>query len=208
MQLDNRPTALVIVDMQNAFCNDKGSMVTRGFDITGLKKPVEPCIRLAKAARAAGVPVIQTQYVRHPDYVDAGLAVRELMPGALKVASLHIGSWDAAIIPELGPDPHDVIITKNRPSAFFSTQLESFLNAMKIENLVVCGVTTNMCVETTVRDAAQRDYRVFVAEDAVGEVDPKRHTMALRAMAHMFATLTKVDDVLEVWRGRNAQTAA
>ena len=208
MQLDNRPTALVIVDMQNAFCNDKGSMVTRGFDIAGLKKPVDPCIRLAKAARAAGVPVIQTQFVRHPDYVDAGLALRELMPNALKVASLHIGTWDAAIIPELGPDPHDIIIAKNRPSAFFATQLESFLNAMKIENLVVCGVTTNMCVETTVRDAAQRDYRVFVAEDAVGEVDPHRHTMALRAMAHMFATLTNGDDVIAVWRGRNERTAA
>lgn len=208
MQLDNRPTALLVIDMQNAFCNDAGSMIKRGFDNTGLKKPVEPCIRLVNAARAAGVPVIQTQFVRHPSYADVGLALREIMPGALAVDSLHIGSWDAEIIPELGPAPSDLIVAKNRPSAFYATQLESFLSALKVENLVVCGVTTNMCVETTVRDAAQRDFRVFVAQDAVGEMDPHRHAMSLRAMAHMFATLTTVDEVTAIWRGRNDRSAA
>jgi ureidoacrylate peracid hydrolase len=109
------------------------------------------------------------------------------------------GSWDAAIVDQLEPRDGEVIIKKNRPSAFYSTPLESYLRAMKIQNLVICGVTTNICVETTARDASQRDYRTFVVSDAVGEVEQDRHDAALKSLGYMFARVMTVAEVLESW---------
>ena len=100
---------------------------------------------------------------------------------------------------ELKPEDTDVIIDKNRPSSFYATRLESYLRAQQIENVVVCGVTTNICVETTVRDASQRDFRTFVVRDAVGEVDDFRGQTALKAMEYLFARVMNVNDVLDEW---------
>ncbi len=144
-------TALMVIDMQNAFCNDGGSIASIDLDISMMKAAIKPCAQLIEGARAAGIPIIYTRYVFRADYADGG-------------------------------------------------GLEPILNGLDTDSLIVCGVTTNCCVETTVRDASQRDYKTFVVTDATGELERERHDFAINIMAFLFAEPVTVDDVLQFWR--------
>jgi len=172
-----------------------------GLDISMGRKAIDGCRALAQGARAAQVPVIFTRYVYRADYRDGGVLLQELMPAIADAGSLVEGTWDAEIVEELTPETGDFIVDKNRYSAFYGTRLEPMLTSMGIRSLVVCGVTTNMCVETTVRDAMQRDYRAFVVRDATGEVDPQRHEFALQTMAFGFGRVVDVAAVVGAFAG-------
>ncbi len=194
-------TALIVVDMQNAFLHPDGSItIKRKFDISGLQVAIEPCRVLVKAARAKGIPIIFTQYVYRADYSDGGVRLREMTPQVVGSGALVAGSWDADFFDGLSPEAGDLVIQKNRPSSFYSTPLESNLRSMRIESLVICGVTTNICVETTARDASQRDYRTFVVADATGEMEQDRHDVALKTLGRFFARVLDVADVLAAWK--------
>lgn len=192
-------SALIIVDMQNGFCHAEGSFAQMGMDIEALTGAIPGCQRLVDLARTAGVPIIYTRYVYRSDYRDGGVLVDEILPALAEGKSLEEGSWDAAIVDDLEVQPGDFIVDKNRYSAFYGTRLEPMLTSMGIRDLVIAGVTTNMCVETTARDAGQRDYRVFVAGDACGELDPSRHDTALQTIAFGFGWVTDVDGVASAW---------
>lgn len=200
MQLGRELTALMVVDMQNGFCHDDGSVNKVGLPAARLQPAIEPCARLIAAARLAGIPVIYTRYVYRPDYTDGGVMVHELIPDLKNGHCLAAGTWDVEVVDELAPVNADYVIDKNRPSAFFATGLEPVLKGLAISDLVVCGVTTNCCVETTVRDASQRDYRTFVVQDAVAEYEDDRHAVALKSMGMLFAKRVTVDEVLRAWR--------
>ena len=199
MELSKERTALVVIDMQRAFLEDEGSLAQAGIDITGLKAAMEGCKRLLASARQAGVPVIHTRYVYRPDYADGGILVNYIMPQLREVDSLAAGTPDIEIVDELAPVDGETVIDKNRPSAFYATNIEPLLNGLGVDSLVVCGVTTNICVETTVRDASQRDYKVFVPKDATGELEQLRYDGALAGMAWVFAKIVDTDDVISVW---------
>ncbi len=199
MELSKERTALVVIDMQRAFLEDEGSLAKAGIDIGGLKAPLEPCQRLLASARQAGVPVIHTRYVYRSDYADGGILVNYIMPQLREVDSLAAGTPDIEIVDELAPVDGETVIDKNRPSAFYATNIEPLLNGLGVDSLVVCGVTTNICVETTVRDASQRDYKVFVPKDATGELEQLRYDGALAGMAWVFAKIVDTDDVISVW---------
>lgn len=192
-------SALLVVDMQNGFCHEHGSFAGLGFDVSPLSSAIAGCRSLVDGARASGVPVVFTRFVYQPGYVDGGLVANELLPAIKERGCLAAGSWDAEIVEELAPDPDEVVIDKSRYSSFYGTRLEPVLNALGIRSLVICGVTTNMCVETTARDASQRDYRTFVVEDATGELDPDRHRHALGAIAFGFGWVVPVAEVLAAW---------
>jgi len=199
IELPKENCALIVVDMQNGFLEPKGSMGQLGFDTEKLAAATPGVQRLVAGARKAKVPVFWTQYVYEPDFRDGGVQVDEIMP-MLKDVNLCVkGTWDAEIHEDMAPEKGDVIIEKNRPSSFYATRLESYLRAQGIEHIVVCGVTTNICVETTVRDASQRSLRTFVVRDAVGEVDDFRHETSLKAMEYLFARVMSVNEVLDSW---------
>ena len=204
MNFSAKATALLVIDMQNGFCSDDGSVKRIGLPAERLRSVIEPCVRLVQAAQAAGVPVIYTRYVYRPDFADGGLMVKEFMPALKTERALTAGSWDAEIVDELQPTEENFVIDKNRPSGFYATGMEPILKGLGIESLVVCGVTTNCCVETTVRDASQRDYRTFVVADAVAEFDDQRHEVALQSMAMLFADVVEVSDVLAIWQAQNS----
>ncbi len=199
MEISRERTALVVVDMQRAFLCEDGSLAKAGIDIARLKKAVEPCRRLLASARQARIPVIHTRYVYRADYADGGVLVKYIMPALKEVASLAAGTPDIEIVEELAPVEGETVIDKNRPSAFYATNIEPVLNGLGVESLVVCGVTTNVCVETTVRDASQRDYKVFVPRDATGELEDLRFEGALAGMAWVFAKIVDSEDVIGVW---------
>lgn len=198
--LTREATALVVVDMQNGFCHPEGSFAKLDLDVSMCHDAIAGCRALVDAARAAGVPVVYTRYVYRPDYADGGVLVQDLLPALAEVGSLAGGSWDAELVDELTAVRADeFVVDKARYSAFYGTGLEPILTSLGVRSLVVCGVTTNMCVETTVRDASQRDYRTWVVADATGELDRARHETALATMGFGFGWVTTVADVQRAW---------
>ncbi len=199
-------TALMVIDMQNAFCTDGGSCAKIGLDVSMLKAAIEPCRRLIDAARGAAVPIIYTRYIYRADYADGGVMVKYLLPALGESDHLAAGTPDIEVVEALSPQDGDYVVDKNRPSSFYATGLEPILNGLDIDSLVVCGVTTNCCVETTVRDASQRDYKTFVVTDATGELEKERHDLAINTMAFLFAETVTVEDVLQFWQPMQLST--
>ena len=192
--------ALLVIDMQNGFCHPKGSFASLELDVSMCTAAIVGCVELVEAARDADVPVVFTRYLYRPDYRDGGVLVRDLLPALADVRSLEAGTWDGELVDELVPTERDFVVDKNRYSAFYGTRLEPILTSLGIRNLVVCGVTTNMCVETTVRDASQRDYRTVVVSDATGELDRQRHDVALATLGFGFGWVAARTDVLAAWK--------
>lgn len=197
MELTVGSTALVVVDMQNAFLHPEGTSAKMGLNYEALRAALPGTERLVERAREVSLPIIFTRYAYRPDYSDGGILIQEIMPALREAGSLRAGTWDVEVVEELKPLPTELVIDKNRPSAFYGTPLESYLTSMGIRSLIVCGVTTNMCVESTVRDAAHRDYRVWVAEDATGEMESDRQSVSLKAMAWLFGRVVSVQQAIE-----------
>ena len=196
MDFSPETTALLVVDMQNGMCKPEGSHARLGLDITMLAGAIAPCAELINATRAAGALVAYSHLAYAPDYSDGGFIVREIMPNIATAEVCPRGSWDAEIVEELTPKPDDIVIEKSRMSSFMGTNLETRLRDRGIDTLLVCGVTTNMCIESTVRDASQLDFRTFLVCDAVGEVDPVRHKNAMSSMEFLFAKLITTAEVI------------
>ncbi|MHA7816976.1 MAG: cysteine hydrolase family protein [Pseudohaliea sp.] len=193
MELDNDNAALVVIDMQVSFCKPEGKVAAIGLDTSACQAAITPCAEVLEAARQAGLPIFFTRYVYADDYADGGVMIEHLMPELAEVNALQAGSADAEIVPELAPLAGEQVIDKNRPSAFYGTDFASRLAAAGAEQLVVCGVTTNCCVESTVRDASHRDMQVFVVADGCAELDPERHAVSLRTMDMLFADVISID---------------
>lgn len=193
MELNKEKAALIVIDMQVSFCTPEGKVAAIGLDTTACQNAIAPCAEVLEAARAAGMPVFFTRYVYESDYADGGVIIDHLMPELAEANALKAGSTDAEIVPELAPREGEQVIDKNRPSAFFHTELESLLDNAGCDQLLVCGVTTNCCVESTVRDASHRDMQVFVIEDACAELDAERHAVSLRSMDMLFADVISLE---------------
>ncbi|MDA0262010.1 MAG: cysteine hydrolase [Proteobacteria bacterium] len=181
--------ALIAIDLQHGFCNGGGSTEQMGRDITTMHAAGERTIELAKVARNAGMPIIWTQITWRADYQDGGLMTGVLRPGLKANNALQRGGQDAALMSEIEVYPTDFVVDKPRHSAFYASSLEAILRSHRIEGLLVCGVTTSMCVETTVRDACQRDIAAFVVEECVADFATKRHEASLEVMAVGFANV-------------------
>lgn len=189
--------ALIVIDMQNAFLKEEWSL--------GIAESQAPfaaalpgSVALVEAARAAGVPVIYTRYAYLPGNEDQ-LDPTGRAEGAVVEPRLVEGTVDIEIVDELAPIDGEIVIDKSRPSAFYGTRLEPYLTARGIRSVVICGVTTNICVETTARDASQRGYKTYVIEDAVGEAELSRHWHALYTIEFLFGTVATVADVQQSW---------
>lgn len=197
---ERNKTALIVVDMQNGFIFDEGFLGKIGLDNTHLKPAVEPVRRLVEACHNEGVPVIFTRYVLRPDYTDAG-CFADLFPSAREAQALVKGTWDVELLEVLGARPDDFIVDKTRYSAFYNTNLEVILRGLGVDTIIVCGVTTEICVESTIRDAFFRDYRIVVPSDAVAAIDPERHEGTLKTIGYGFGTVTLTEHLLTALSG-------
>nr|WP_281413523.1 isochorismatase family cysteine hydrolase [Microvirga antarctica] len=187
--------AVILVDIQQAFCSPSGSMARQGRDIGTCVAAAHQCNRLAAVARGAGLPVIWTRYSLRPDYRDGGWYTRELRPNIRVAESLRSDKTDSALWDQADVLPDDFIVDKPRMSSFYATSLEAILRGEGIDTVFVGGVTTSMCVESTVRDASQRDYRTFLVTDACADWAADRHDASLNAIRFGFAHLTTVADI-------------
>jgi ureidoacrylate peracid hydrolase len=187
-------TALIVVDMQEGFLRTDTAMARLGFDVSLLQEAIDPCVRLVEAARAAGLLVVFTRYIYKPDYSDGGIMV-ELLPGLRDEGALKAGEWEVELAPVFGRRPDEPVIDKSKPSAFFGTTMDAVLKEHGITRVIVCGITTNCCVESTVRDASHRDLETWLVVDGVAESRRDRHDYAVECMTMLFARGTTVAEV-------------
>jgi len=203
-----KDTALLVVDMQLGFFDNKYTLGQTGIDVTPLRQAIPGTVRLVRLARAAGVPVIFTRFVYTRGMVDFPRQRKSRNEARIALNSLCENTEEIELIPELEARADEVVIDKARPSSFYGTRLEPVLTGMAIRNLVICGVTTNICVETTARDAGQRDYGTYVVRDAVAELDPLRHHHALFGISWSFGDIVTVADVERGWQPVHTRSAA
>ncbi|MDF2444663.1 MAG: ureidoacrylate peracid hydrolase [Subtercola sp.] len=192
--------ALIVVDMQNWFCKDLDTVIREpGMEIENFKDAIPGCVALVEAARAAGHTIIFTRYVHLEGNADEKPRSGRTLYDPPTPNFLVEGTSEIDVIDELSPQPGEFVLDKSRPSSFYGTRLEPLLTARGIKSVVVCGVTTNICVETTVRDAHQRGYDTYVVENATGEFEPSRHWHALYSIAWCFGSVVTVEDVERSW---------
>jgi ureidoacrylate peracid hydrolase len=208
LQIALDQTAIVVVDMQNAFASKGGMFDLAGFDISGAPPVIEVNRRLLAASRRAGLKVIYLQMSYRPDLGDAGdisspnyhkelgmvtMRQRPELRGKLLIDN----SWDWQIVDALTPQAGDHIVRKSRYSGFCGTDLEAYLRAGNIRNLLFTGVATNVCVESTARDAFFREFWPILVEDAMNHSGPDFNRQAtLWNFEHVFGWVTKADQVI------------
>ena len=206
IMLRPQETALIVVDMQNAYASPGGYLDLAGFDISGAAPAIEKIKEAADAARAAGMPVIFFQNGWDADYVEAGgpgspnwhksnalktMRKRPELQGKL----LAKGGWDYELVQALPPQPGDIVVDKPRYSAFFNTNLDSLLRAKGIRSLVFTGIATNVCVESTLRDGFFLEYFGVVLHDATHHAGPDYIQKAtLFNIENFFGWVSSVDE--------------
>jgi nicotinamidase-related amidase len=194
-------TALVIIDMQRDFLEPAGFGASLGNNVSLLAAAVAPCRALLAAARRSGMLVIHTRDGHRPDLSDAPPAKIERGEPSLRIGEpgpmgriLVRGEPGHEIIPALAPHPGEPVIDKPGKGAFYATELAAILANRGIADLVVAGVTTEICVHTTVREANDRGYRCIVASDACASYFPEFHEVALRMVTAQGGILGWVSD--------------
>ena len=185
--IDPARTAIVMIDMQRDFLEPGGFGETLGNDVSLLAKAIKPAKALLTWARKLGMLIVHTREGHRPDMADAPPAKVERGAPSMRIGDpgamgriLIRGEAGHDIIPELAPLPGEPVVDKPGKGAFYATDLGAILQHQHIENLIVCGVTTEVCVHTTVREANDRGFKCIVPGDCCASYFPEFHEVGLR----------------------------
>jgi len=187
MMLDPERTAAVVVDMQNGFCHPEGSLHAPGSEAA-----IEGCIDLVDRARGAGASAVFTRDVHPPGQFEDAHYYDEFDRWGEHVLE---GSWEAEIVDELEPAEEDLVVVKHTYDAFYRTELEGWLDAHDIDNLVFGGTLANVCVLHTSGSAGLRDYRPVLVEDAIGYIEEGDREYALDHAGWLYGEVTTLDEL-------------
>jgi ureidoacrylate peracid hydrolase len=212
ISLELHRTALLVVDMQNAFASPGGMLDLAGVDVAPARDAVANARLVVESARAAGLPVIYLTIGWPADGSTAGgpdspnpqkeLALRLMRERPeLRGKLLTFGTWDFQIVDDLAPAPADVVIVKSRYSGFHGTDLDSVLRGRGIRNLLVVGIASNVCVESTIRDAFFNEYWPVLIEDATMPAGSAEiHRATIYNVKTFFGWVASSDDVATALR--------
>ena len=198
-RIDPAHTAMLVVDVQNDFCAPGGYIdAVMGRDVSGCVPVAKAIGELLVAARGAGVRVIWVKAVYDHEYLSAPMLtkMREMDLGHAVCCAEE--SWGADWF-AIRPDDGEPEIVKHRYSAFVGTPLEAMLKRDGIRSLVITGVATNICIDSTLRDAFLRDYYVVVPAECVGSANRALHEATLRNVGFLFGDLTGVEEIAALW---------
>ena len=205
--IDPQQSALIVVDMQNAFASKQGMLDLAGADISAAQRVIQLAVQVLDAARGAGIPIVYLQMGYQPDLSDSGgpespnwhkeLGIRMMnRRPELRGKLVTVGSWDFDIVGELKPRPDDVVITKTRYSGFAHTPLDDELKRRGVRYLFFTGIATNVCVESTLRDAFFLDYWPILIADAAMGSDAQGHEAALRNVESFFGWTVTTEEFI------------
>jgi ureidoacrylate peracid hydrolase len=199
-------TALVIIDMQKDFCLDGFACARAGRPLGATQALVPRLVRLRAAARRAGVLVCHVGFSTLPEHLsDSGPWLSQRRRSTYASDRICIAGTDGAeFIDELDPEAGELVIHKHRYSAFTGTPLEITLRAREIRTLVVTGVSTNVCVESTLRNAFELTYYVCVPEDGVASWDRVLHEATLKNINARFGLVTSCEALMAIWQAQPA----
>ncbi|MEO1024751.1 MAG: isochorismatase family cysteine hydrolase [Pseudomonadota bacterium] len=215
MQIDAEPfpfachretLALVVIDMQRDFIEPGGFGETLGNDVSRLSAIVPVVARLLAGFRQAGLPVYHTRECHMPDLSDLPAAKRDRGTPQLRIGDpgpmgriLVAGEPGAEIIPELAPDAGETVLNKPGKGAFFRTDFEAMLTQSGMQHLILAGVTTEVCVQTTMREANDRSFECLLASDATESYFPEFKSATLQmitAQGGIVGWTARTDDIL------------
>ena len=218
ISIDPAKAAVIVVDMQNDFAAKGGMFDRAGIDISGAQGVIAPTAKVLAAARQAGIRVVYLKMgfrpdlsdlgapdsvnrVRHLQFMHVGEAIRA--PNGKESRILICDTWDTDIVPELQPQPRDTVLYKTRFSGFYRTDLDATLKKLKIKYLLFTGVTTSICVESTVRDAMFRDYFCVLLSDCMSEpighdLPRTNHEASLLTVQTLFGWVSDSEQFLEI----------
>jgi ureidoacrylate peracid hydrolase len=196
---DPRYAALIVVDVQNDFVSPEGSAGKRGDDVGAAMAMIPNLTGIIDQARRVGLTII---YIRttHSDWTDtASWIYRTSQKSGL--STCREGSWGAEFYDGIAPLPTERVVIKHRYSAFINTDLNTVLKARGIQSVLVCGVATNVCVETTARDGYMYDYYVTMIDDCSAAYDAKLHMSTLENIRRHFGLVASSNQIIETWSG-------
>jgi len=194
-KLDRQSSALLIIDMQNDFCHPEGAQGKRGRDLSMIYGMIPSFEEVLKGARQISLPVIFVRTLHYP-WTDSKTWRKRLEGYKQGIEICLPGSWGAEIIDALAPLEGEPVVVKHRYSAFVDTDLALMLRSMKIHTLLIGGVGTNVCVESTARHAYMLDYDVCLLEDCTAGCDMELHRGTLRNIAEHFGKVARGVDIL------------
>ncbi len=202
---DPRYAALLVVDVQNDFVSPKGSAAQRGDDVSAAVAMLPRLIRLIEEARRVSLPVIYVK-TTHSEWTDTPSWIyRKSQQSALNTC--REGTWGAEFYEGISPLPNERVVIKHRYSAFINSDLNTVLKAKGIESVLVTGVATNVCVETTARDAYMYDYYVTMVSDCAAAYEPKLHETTLENIRRHFGLVASSEEIIQTWQGLKQRKA-
>ena len=213
-EFDPRTCALIIIDMQRDFVDPGGFGQALGNDVSLLRKAIAPTRSVLDAARKKGMLVIHTREGHRPDLTDLprNKKLRGRLPNGIGDPGpmgriLVRGEYGHDIVDELKPAPGEPVVDKPGKGAFYATEFGDILQKYGIENLLVCGVTTEVCVNTTVREANDRGYRCVVLSDGCASYFPEFHEMGLKMIKAQGGIFGWVSDSAAVLEAMTPETS-
>jgi len=196
---DPKNAALIVVDMQNDYISPKGSAGNRGEDCSAAIAMVPNMVRLIDEARRIGLTIVYIRTI-HSEWTDTPSWIfRTSQKSGL--STCREGSWRAEFYERIEPLASERIVIKHRYSGFINTDLNTVLKARNVQSVLVGGVATNVCVETTARDAYMFDYYVTMIEDCSAAYDAKLHMGTLENMRRHFGFVASSNEIIDSWKG-------
>jgi ureidoacrylate peracid hydrolase len=193
---------LLVIDMQNGFVGKGGSYDKLGMNIKNYRKVIPATRDLIAFCRHEGIPIFYTQAVRERSGIDLLTNVHMILPRTreerLKVPITVRGTWDSRVIDEIKPAKRDHIIIKRRDSAFQDTELRVWLQSVGINTLILCGVDTSICVETSLRDAFNLGYDIFLISDATASGIGKYYETTLERVGDYYGIVSNLRDFKKI----------